>query len=55
MLIGKIREKYEIESNAVVIIDALTASVIRTAEQPLVYFQRAYHAIGNKLADNATS
>lgn len=52
VLIGKIREKYEIESNAVVIIDALTASVMRTPQEPLVYFQRAYHAIGNKLADN---
>ena len=53
VLIGKIREKYEIESNAVVIIDALSASVMRTPEEPLVYFQRAYHAIGNKLADNS--
>lgn len=52
VLIGKIREKHEIESNAVVIIDALCASVMRTPKEPLVYFQRAYHAIGNKLADN---
>jgi hypothetical protein len=25
---------------------------MRTPQEPLVYFQRAYHAIGNKLADN---
>lgn len=53
VLVGKIREKYEIESNAVVIIDAVSAAVIRTPEEPLVYFQRAYHAMGGKLADNS--
>lgn len=51
ILIGEIRKRFEVESNAVVILDALEART-SVAESPLVYFQRGYHTIGERLAEN---
>lgn len=52
VLIGTIRERYEVEKNAVLVIDADLASEDRVSRRPLVYFQRGYHVIGDRVADN---
>jgi hypothetical protein len=52
ILLGRIRVRHEIESNAVVILDALTAYESSDAK-PLLYFQRAYMTSGDHLAGNA--
>lgn len=52
ILLGRIRVRHEIESNAVVILDALTAYESSDAK-PLLYFQRAYITSGERLADNS--
>lgn len=51
ILIGEVRERFEVEANAVLIISGLEASVQSIPEKPLVYFQRAWHTIGEKLSD----
>ena len=51
ILIGEVLKRFEVESNAVVIISTEMAIVNRIPEQPLVYFQRAWHAVGGKLSD----
>jgi flavin reductase (DIM6/NTAB) family NADH-FMN oxidoreductase RutF len=51
VLIGQIRQVVEIERNAVVIVDALTAKAT-PSETPLVYFHRGYLAGGERLVDN---
>ncbi len=51
ILIGEVLKRFEVESNAVVIISTEMALVNRIPEQPLVYFQRAWHAVGEKLSD----
>ena len=53
ILIGQVREKFEVEANAVVVIDVVSARTKSTEVNPLVYFQRAYHGLGKKLADNS--
>lgn len=51
VLIGEVLQRFEVESNAVVIIATEMANVNRIPEQPLVYFQRGWHAVGKKLSD----
>jgi len=51
ILVGSIRERFEVESNAVLVISGLEASVSRIAQTPLVYFQRSWHTIGEKLSE----
>ena len=51
VLIGQIRQVVEIERNAVVIADALSAAAGDTST-PLIYFQRGYLAGGERLSDN---
>lgn len=53
ILLGRIRERFEVESNAVIVLDAVSARLTGTDVNPLVYFQRAYHGLGDKLADNS--
>lgn len=52
VLVGKIRERFEVENNAVVVVDAMSAEDYQTNRSPLVYFQRGYAAIGERIADN---
>ncbi|SCX12512.1 flavin reductase family protein [Candidatus Aquiluna sp. UB-MaderosW2red] len=52
VLVGKVRERFEVESNAVVVVDAITAEDYQRNKSPLIYFQRGYAAIGERLADN---
>ena len=53
ILIGEVRERFEVESNAVVVIDVLIATADEIPVAPLLYFQRGYHGIGERLADNS--
>jgi len=52
VLVGKVRERFEVENNAVVVVDAVTAEDYQTNRSPLIYFQRGYAAIGERIADN---
>lgn len=51
VLLARIRSKHEVENNAVVVLDALQAFENEPSE-PLLYFQRGYLTVGNRLADN---
>lgn len=53
VLIAKVRSRTEIEANAVVVLDAISAEQFRSATEPLVYFQRGYHTLGQRLKDNS--
>lgn len=50
-LVCQIRRVVEIERNAVVVADALTA-MVSGGGNPLIYFERGYLAGGNRLSDN---
>ena len=52
VMVARVINKIEVESNAVVILALESAHVTRSCEQPLVYFQRGYHTIGDRLQDN---
>lgn len=52
VLLARVRSITEIEANAVVILDALSSESFREATEPLVYFQRGYHTLGDRLKDN---
>lgn len=51
VLIAQVRERFEVDSNAVVVLDVLQAGA-KDGTEPLVYFQRGYHTIGRRLKDN---
>lgn len=53
ILIGEIIQRFEIESNAVLVVSVTQAHINRIPESPLVYFQRAWYTIGQKLSDNS--
>jgi flavin reductase (DIM6/NTAB) family NADH-FMN oxidoreductase RutF len=52
VLIGKVRERFEVEANAVVILDILHGTEPMEQARPLVYYQRGYLTATEKLADN---
>lgn len=51
-LIGRVREVFAVESNAVVVLDVLSADVTSGPVEPLLYFQRGYVSTGERLSDN---
>jgi flavin reductase (DIM6/NTAB) family NADH-FMN oxidoreductase RutF len=53
VLIGKVRERFEVEANAVVILDVLRGTEQMEQERPLVYYQRGYLTATERLADNS--
>lgn len=53
VLIGKIRERIEVESNAVVIVDALAATEAEADARPLLYYRRGYLTATERLAENS--
>lgn len=53
VLVGKVRERFEVEANAVVIIDAVSAEDYQAPSSPLVYYKRGYLGIGERLAENS--
>ena len=52
VLLARVRSRTEVEANAVIVLDAESALSNRVAQTPIVYFQRGYHAIGDRLQDN---
>lgn len=52
VLLGRIRSRTEVESNAVVVLEVESAMILRETNSPLVYFQRGYHSLGERLKDN---
>jgi flavin reductase (DIM6/NTAB) family NADH-FMN oxidoreductase RutF len=52
ILLCRIRSRHEVESNAVIVLDALSAYENSPAD-PLLYFQRGYLTAGTRLADNS--
>jgi flavin reductase (DIM6/NTAB) family NADH-FMN oxidoreductase RutF len=52
VLVGKVRDRFEVEANAVVVVDGVTAKDYQVSKSPLIYFQRGYSAIGERIADN---
>lgn len=53
VLIAKVRSRTEVEANAVIVLDAISSENFRSATEPLVYFQRGYHTLGQRLKDNS--
>lgn len=53
VLIGKVRERFEVEANAVVILDILYGTEPLERERPLVYYQRGYLTATERLAENS--
>ena len=53
VLVAKVRSRTEVEANAMVVLDAISAQNFRNATEPLVYFQRGYHTLGLRLKDNS--
>ncbi len=51
VLLARVRSRHEVENNAVVVLDALEAFE-NSASKPLLYFQRGYLTVGERLADN---
>lgn len=51
VLIGRIRSRHEVENNAVIVLDVLEAFENQESK-PLLYFQRGYLTVGDRLADN---
>jgi flavin reductase (DIM6/NTAB) family NADH-FMN oxidoreductase RutF len=51
VLLARVRAKHEVESNAVVVLDAIEAFEGKPTD-PLLYFQRGYLTVGPRLADN---
>ena len=51
ILLARVRSRHEVENNAVVVLDAIEAFENDVA-QPLLYFQRGYLSVGDRLADN---
>ena len=52
ILLARVVNKMEVESNALVVLSAESAHQNRSPEEPLVYFQRGYHTVGTRLKDN---
>jgi flavin reductase (DIM6/NTAB) family NADH-FMN oxidoreductase RutF len=52
VLLARVKSRTEVAANAVIVLDALSSESFRQATQPLVYFQRGYHTLGERLKDN---
>jgi len=53
ILIAEVVKRFEVEANAVLVLSATDGKVSRIPDRPLVYFQRAWHTIGEKLSENS--
>ena len=53
ILIGKVRERFEVEANAVVVLDILQGTEPMDQLRPLLYYQRGYLTATERLADNS--
>jgi flavin reductase (DIM6/NTAB) family NADH-FMN oxidoreductase RutF len=52
ILIGRVRERFEVEANAVVVLDILHGTEPMDQARPLLYYQRGYLTATERLADN---
>lgn len=52
ILIGTVRERFEVEANAVVVLDVLKGSEPLEDARPLLYYRRGYLTATERLADN---
>ena len=52
VLIGRVRERFEVEANAVVVLDILHGTEPMDQARPLLYYQRGYLTATERLADN---
>lgn len=52
VLIGRVRERFEVEANAVVVLDILHGTEPMNQARPLLYYQRGYLTATERLADN---
>jgi flavin reductase (DIM6/NTAB) family NADH-FMN oxidoreductase RutF len=52
ILIAEVIERFEVAANAVLVLSVFDGKVNRIPNKPLIYFQRAWHTIGEKLSDN---
>jgi flavin reductase (DIM6/NTAB) family NADH-FMN oxidoreductase RutF len=53
ILIGKVRERFEVEANAVVVLDILQGTETLQEDSPLLYYKRGYLTATERLADNS--
>ena len=53
ILIGKVRERFEVEANAVVVLDILHGTEALQQDSPLLYYKRGYLTATERLADNS--
>ena len=53
ILLGKIRDRIEVEANAVVIIDAIKSNSANDDARPLLYYRRGYLTATERLAENS--
>lgn len=53
VLLGQIRERFEVEANAVVVVDALASTQANDDARPLLYYRRGYLTATERLADNS--
>ena len=53
ILIGKVRERFEVEANAVVVLDILHGTEALQEDSPLLYYKRGYLTATERLADNS--
>lgn len=53
ILIGSIRERFEVEANAVVVVDILKGSDPLEDARPLLYYRRGYLTATERLAENS--
>lgn len=53
VLLGRIRQRIEVESNAVVIMDALRSTEANDDARPLLYYRRGYLTATERLAENS--
>ena len=51
VLIGRVRERFEVEANAVVVLDILHGTEPMDQARPLLYYQRGYLTATERLAD----
>ena len=52
VLLGRVRERIEVEANAVVVVDAIASTNANDDARPLLYYRRGYLTATERLAEN---
>jgi len=53
VLLGRVRDRIEVEANAVVVVDALASTEANDDARPLLYYRRGYLTATERLAENS--